>query len=520
MGDIRGLEGSKLLYESNNAIWELRFGIANYTLATPENRKKILEGRPRLYGALEESLKKYSELGVPKEQEAVLKELLDEYQRYKSGAPHWFELIDAGKFQEAVEYRAKVTNAAASAMVKHFNSLLENQAKLGEEFNNESLVAADHARNLFVIMGVAMLLIMSGAVFLLERSITGPTAIVLAGLNTLKSGDFTGMLPKLHNDELGEIAESTQQVTQELGSLIFNVRVAADRLAETAQRVAMVSSMTSEGVKNQREETDNASQAMGEMSQSMVLSVESANEAVSTAESVGKQVAVVSDVLGETVHAVQALAEEVKNTASAIQVLKDDTQSIGGVAKTIRSIADQTNLLALNAAIEAARAGEQGRGFAVVADEVRKLASFTLAATNDIEQRIDILQDGASNAMSAMMEGCDRADKSVGQAREASKVLDSITQAAATIRAVNEKIVAILENQKDVAGSISSTIMNISQVAEQTSHSSRQTSEEIANVAVEAVQLGERVSKFIVLQGEETGPQNRPIAKDDSVELF
>jgi methyl-accepting chemotaxis protein len=235
---------------------------------------------------------------------------------------------------------------------------------------------------------------------------------------------------------------------------------------------------------------------------------------------VGKQVAVVSDVLGETVHAVQALAEEVKNTASAIQVLKDDTQSIGGVAKTIRSIADQTNLLALNAAIEAARAGEQGRGFAVVADEVRKLASFTLAATNDIEQRIDTLQAGASNAMSAMMEGCDRADKSVGQAREASKVLDSITQAAATIRAVNEKIVAILENQKEVAGSISSTIMNISQVAEQTSHSSRQTSEEIANVAFEAVQLGERVSKFVVLAGEDTLPQSRPVAKDDSVELF
>jgi methyl-accepting chemotaxis protein len=225
-------------------------------------------------------------------------------------------------------------------------------------------------------------------------------------------------------------------------------------------------------------------------------------------------------VLGETVHAVQSLAEEVKNTASAIQELKDETLSIGGVAKTIRSIADQTNLLALNAAIEAARAGEQGRGFAVVADEVRKLASFTLNATNDIEQRINTLQAGATHAMSAMMEGCDRADKSLGQAREASKVLDSITQAAASIRDVNEKIVEILENQKEVAGTISGTIMNISQVAEQTSHSSRQTSEEIANVAVEAVRLGERVSKFIVLPSEEVLPQHLSAAKDDSVELF
>lgn len=127
--------------------------------------------------------------------------------------------------------------------------MLDNQAKLGEELKNESLAAAGHARNLFLIMGAVMLLIMSGSVFLLGRSITGPAAIVLAGLNKLKSGDFTGTLPKLHNDELGEIAESTQKVTQELGDLISSIKVAAYRLAETAQRVAMVSSMTCEGVK-------------------------------------------------------------------------------------------------------------------------------------------------------------------------------------------------------------------------------------------------------------------------------
>jgi methyl-accepting chemotaxis protein len=356
--------------------------------------------------------------------------------------------------------------------------------------------------------------------FVLRRFISIPTVTVLGGLNILKSGDFTGTLPKLYNDELGEIAESTQQVTQTLGKLISNIRVTADTLAATAQRVALVSSMTCEGVKNQRVETDSASQAMSEMSKSMIISVASANDAMSTAESVSKQVDIVSKVMSETISAVQSLAEEVKKTANAIQALKDETQSIGEVAKTIHNIADQTNLLALNAAIEAARAGEQGRGFAVVADEVRKLANITQSATSDIELRINKLQEGANNAMSAMVEGCDRADKSVVQAHEARKVLDSITQATSSIREVNEKIVTILEAQKDVANTISKTILNISQVAEQTSYSSKQTSEEIANVAVEAVNLDSLVNKFIVPKNCMNSTPDQTKTKSNSVELF
>lgn len=366
----------------------------------------------------------------------------------------------------------------------------------------------------FVIEGICFVL-------LIRRHILRPTGIVLSGLNTLKSGDFTGALPRLANDEFGDIAEATQQVSQELGKLVSSVSHAADSLSQTAQRVAMVSSMTSEGVRNQREETDHASRAMVEMSQSMEQAVGNAVSAVEIAGGVSNQVFAVNSVMSETVHTVRSLAEGVKDTVGAIQALKDETQSIGEVAKTIRNIADQTNLLALNAAIEAARAGEHGRGFAVVADEVRKLANITQEATGIIEKRIATLQAGAGDAMAAMLEGSERADKSIAQADETRRALDSITQAAASIREVNERIATVLEGQKGIAGTISGTLTNISQTAEQTSHSSRKTTEEVAGVAAEAVKLHQMVSKFTVAEGgHEASPQEQTDTKDESVELF
>ncbi|MBI3771381.1 MAG: methyl-accepting chemotaxis protein [Gammaproteobacteria bacterium] len=327
--------------------------------------------------------------------------------------------------------------------------------------------------------------------FVINRQLTRPIFNLAGSMKKLQDGDFTVVIDHKANDEAGYIAESARQLAQQLGRLIANVRVAADRLAETAQRVAMVSRMTSEGVKSQRDDTDQVNLSMNEMSQSMLASVENSGTAVTTAEDVNRQIGVIGKVLDESVAAVKLLANDIKQTATLIEALKDESQNIGQVVEAIRGIADQTNLLALNAAIEAARAGDQGRGFAVVADEVRKLAQTTQAATQDINQRIEKLQASASSAASAMMEGCNRADVSVSQTLEARSALSNITQSATTIREVNKKIAEILKDQQATAKAITNTILNISQVAEQTSYSSKQTSDEIETVA-DADRQGER----------------------------
>ena len=366
--------------------------------------------------------------------------------------------------------------------------------------------------------------IVGGVLFLniSRRYLERPTINVLNALDKIKDGDFTLRPQPSYQDEIGDITNSTRQLSERLGHLIAQVKLGAHRLADTAQRVEFVSKMTSEGVKSQQGETDHASQAMEQMANSMRLSVVSANEAVVTSGEVVDMADKVAAVLGDAVKTVQDLASEVNNTADAISSLKNETQDIGAVVLTIRSVADQTNLLALNAAIEAARAGEQGRGFAVVADEVRKLAVSAQEATDDISARIEKLQNSASEAMGVMLEGRERAERGVDQVSKSSVVLNRITSAALSIRQINDHIATILQDQQGVGQSINATILNISHVADQTAHSSLKTSEEITKVADEARFLNELVAGFVVPESDSQHRAPTPVEATASkeVELF
>jgi len=332
----------------------------------------------------------------------------------------------------------------------------------------------------------------------LIKLIIRPAHDLQRDLKQISTGDFTGSVQIHNDDEISAIAKSVTQVKDELGLLIGNIKFSADHLSTAAQRVAMVSTMTSEGIKAQKEETTQASEAVTQMATSLNKSVTGSKNAVTIAENIANQAGIAQQEVTDSSVSIHALANDVKAAADVIQALQKESAAIGGVTQIINDIANQTNLLALNAAIEAARAGEQGRGFAVVADEVRKLAQRTQDATQEIQKRIEAVRAGVGHATLAMTTGSSKAADSVAQINRTNVSLENIIQSIAKIREVNVEIAGSVEAQGLIATKINETILNISYVAEQTAFSSKNTSVEIENVAQAAANLNQLVHKFIV----------------------
>jgi methyl-accepting chemotaxis protein len=302
----------------------------------------------------------------------------------------------------------------------------------------------------------------------------------------MAQGDLTITADYQGEDELGRVAKAFNQMRERFHAMVQQVSGATAQLAAAAQQTSAASLQAGSGVRRQQSEIEQVATAMHEMTTTVQEVAHSATGAAQAAQQADQEAAVGKRVVGQTVEVIDALAHEVEKAATVIRQLEQDSDKIGGVLEVIRSIAEQTNLLALNAAIEAARAGEQGRGFAVVADEVRTLASRTQQSTTEIQGMIEKLQSGSSNAMKVMEASCSQARKGVEQVAQAGASLDCITLSVATINDMNAQIASAAEEQSSVAEDINRTIVTVSEVAEQVSVGAQQTaatSEELARLA-------------------------------------
>ncbi|MBI3479047.1 MAG: HAMP domain-containing protein [Nitrosomonadales bacterium] len=384
----------------------------------------------------------------------------------------------------------------------------QQQISEANDITAVSLSNASRTMKILIIGGISAVFLACLFSIYITRLVTLPIRRLISSIDEVgKSGNFTLRIEVSSNDEIGQAALAFNKQNEELGQLIGGVKIAAHHLSDTAQRVTIVSNMTGQGVKTQKEETIEASNAVTAIADSLQESVEGAKEAVSIAENIAEQANAAKTTVSETVVSIHTLAVDVKAATVVIQTLQKESDEIRSVTQIISGIASQTNLLALNAAIEAARAGEQGRGFAVVADEVRKLAQRTQEATFEIQKKIETLLVGVKEATQVMTTGSDKADKSVEQINITSEAFENIIQSIAKIREVNARISESVEQQSSVATRINSTIINISSVADQTAFSANNTSAEIEKVANEAIKLDALVSKFIV---HETMPVPEP----------
>ncbi|MNO92848.1 Methyl-accepting chemotaxis protein McpS [compost metagenome] len=311
-------------------------------------------------------------------------------------------------------------------------------------------------------------------------------------------GDLTQRLHNNRADEMGAIAGGFNTFLGKLQSMISQVVTSVQKVSDSSEHTADIAIRTNQGVHKQMAEIDLVATAVHEMTataQDVARNATHAAQAASNADQAAHQgLAIVRD----TSHSISALAEEIGRAVGVVQNLARDSENINAILIAIRAIAEQTNLLALNAAIEAARAGEQGRGFAVVADEVRNLAQKTQQATEEIQQMIQQLQQGTRDVVRVMEDSQGKTDDSVQQAARAAEALESITQAVSVINDMNTQIASAAEEQSAVAEDINRNVINIGQVANEVAGGADESSTASAELTKLAEQQRRLINQFRV----------------------
>ncbi|HEX8540078.1 MAG TPA: methyl-accepting chemotaxis protein [Pseudomonas sp.] len=354
------------------------------------------------------------------------------------------------------------------------------------------------ARNMQLICTLLALILGVLAAVIITRQITRPLRETLAVVERIASGDLTQTMAVTRRDELGVLQQGIQRMGSTLRDLIGGIRDSVVQIASAAEQLSAVTEQTSAGVNSQKVETDQVATAMHEMSATVAEVARNAEQASEAASTADKEARAGDKVVGEAIVQIERLAAEVLRSTDAMTLLEQESDKIGKVMDVIKAVAEQTNLLALNAAIEAARAGEAGRGFAVVADEVRGLAQRTQKSTEEIEALVAGLQNGTRQVSSIMLSSRELTNSSVMLTRKAGTSLESITLTVSNIQAMNQQIAAAAEEQSAVAEEISRSIISVRDVSEQTASASEETAASSVELARLGGQLQTMVSHFKV----------------------
>jgi methyl-accepting chemotaxis protein len=368
-------------------------------------------------------------------------------------------------------------------------SATENiNAKIVEGESNLVLV-------MMIVLPIVVLVIIIFATFI-NRAVIIPAHNVRDFLGRLANGDFSKKLDCTSKDEFGEIAVSAKMLQSELGSLIETIASLADQLASDSSDLAEFSRQNMDVIDNQNQQSEMVAVSMNEMTTTIQDVAQHATEAAAQANDADSQARDGNSIVTQVLTSINNLAQEVNNTADAVNSVEQGATEIGSVTDVINGIAEQTNLLALNAAIEAARAGEQGRGFAVVADEVRTLAARTQESTEEIRSMIEKLQKGTKSAAHAMSLGQDKVSETEALAAQADSALTKITESVGSISMANMQIASAAEEQGAVSREINENVTSIRNLAGEVQSVVKKTDVSTQELSHLSQQLKELTSKF------------------------
>jgi methyl-accepting chemotaxis protein len=433
------------------------------------------------------------------------------------------KLFDEGYTAVAVDRKIKISDKAATSAIdyliksaspgnfgidpshwfktitKKINLLKGLEDSIAEHIINltkELHSGANTALISLLALAAALTALVMFAVFYVVNGIASPLKAAVCFAEDISNGQLTGHVDCTSKDEIGLLSNALNHMVVNLKEMVQDVDATTQQLSQAAGEMSEISSQTSAGVMQQQGDLQQVSTAMTEMSQTVAEVANNAERARSATHEANSEASDGRRIVDATTASIKTLAGEVQGAGTVIKQLEEETANIGSVLDVIGGIAEQTNLLALNAAIEAARAGEQGRGFAVVADEVRTLASRTQKATLEIQKMTENLQQGASEAVAAMEKGSETAEQSVDQASKACDSLESIAQAFETVAEMNDLIAVSSEQQLTVAQEIDKNILSINNVSGETASGASQTEAASDELSRLAGNLQQTLSKF------------------------
>lgn len=449
----------------------------------------LMEGTDQSLQRLESSFNALQDINaklqprVPEQTAAMLKDAMVALESYMEVLRHSHVLSTA---QLEAEH---AMNAVYANLRTNIDEILEIQTNFRAKVANSSKITSVTLSLIAIVLAVLI-------GFTIVKQITSPLNQAIRIAQAIGNRDMTGTAIEPRGDEFGTLLKALEQTRTNLSEALGEVGGITTQLAAAAEELSVVTNQTSAGVNNQRIETEQVATAMNEMSATVQEVAQNAEEAAAAAQKADTQAKTGNKALQVALADINQLSEDVNQSAEAIQRLNKDSSSIGTVLTVINSIAEQTNLLALNAAIEAARAGEAGRGFAVVADEVRNLAHRTQESIGQIEQLIANLQHGSQNAVEMMDNSRTMAHLTLEHAQQAGDELAAIMRTVSEIQAMNIQIATAAEEQSAVAEEINASVVNVNNIADQSAAAVEETSASSAELARLGQSLQSLVARF------------------------
>ncbi len=404
----------------------------------------------------------------------------------------------------ATEDRAKA-KAGFPGFMKTFTELEGRNSAVSEKFEkfndqsrDEAMQSMAQAKNMMMIAGAVGSIALAGLAISTRRSIVGPLARTLKVMESVAAGDLTGTLDATNSDELGQLAKAGNTMIASMRQVLTELARSAEQVAAAATQIAASADRSVTTMEQQTRQVASASASASEMSASMSEVAAKAVGAAEAASRSGNAATEGGQVVAQTVSDMNEIDRVVTESASLVSELGKRGEEIGKIIEVINDIADQTNLLALNAAIEAARAGEHGRGFAVVADEVRKLAERTTTATKEVADSINTIRVGTTQAVAQISAGAGKVKSGVERALSAGAQIKQIVQGTGEVASLIQSIAAAGEQQSASADQINGTINAISAATKESAAGAAEAAEACTQLSASAERLRGLATKFKV----------------------
>ncbi|MFN3770949.1 MAG: methyl-accepting chemotaxis protein [Ectopseudomonas guguanensis] len=447
------------------------------------------QARQRLEASRRSDTQQQSEIAQAGEAQALAAELRDALDDPGYAAVLGEVVVNIDSFNERLkEYAAQLQQQKQvyGQLVAQVEQLLQ-RVELALETQRQTMHAQRQASSGLIIAAAALALLFGlGAAIIISLAIVRPLKRVIDLAESIAAGDLSVRIEQDRRDEIGQLLAAMQRMAGNLREMVGRLQGGVAQISSSAQTLSATAEQTRQGVNGQKLETDQVATAMSEMTATVHEVARNAEAAAASTEQADQRVGAGSQVVRQTLQRIEQLAAAMEATTQSIQRLSQDTQRIDAVLDVIKSVAEQTNLLALNAAIEAARAGEQGRGFAVVADEVRALAKRTQQSTAEIESLIAALREGSRRAVSDMEQSASLVSLTVGDANQTEGALAAIAEAVSLISEMNQQIAAAAEQQSAVAEEINRSVTSIRDIADQ----SATAMDETAASSIQLAELG------------------------------